>query len=381
MTTATKLIVATIMRPTGETGVQTHFNSFLHYLDSKNIKQQLITPFSFPLWLVYPVFAVRTLIHKLSSVLSVWWYRYWHYLFLHLALKRLLKSETACVIYAQCPLSAAAALKARVSRQQRVIMVTHFNISQADEWVGKGLIKPGGRYYQAIQKFEAEVLPQLDGIVFVSEFMRAALYQRISAISGLANVVIPNFLPDPGEPETNEISADLISIGTLEDRKNQKYLLEILAAMHEQGNPVTLTIIGDGPDRTMLLETAKTLNVLDLVNFTGFVNNAANHINHHKALIHVASMENLPVALLEAMARGRPIFAVPVGGIPELLAGGDIGLALPADNAYEAAALISNALKNKVWMHSAGLVARQQFLAHYVSEVSAQRLTDFLTTY
>ena len=33
MTTATKLIVATIMRPTGETGVQTHFNSFLHYLD------------------------------------------------------------------------------------------------------------------------------------------------------------------------------------------------------------------------------------------------------------------------------------------------------------------------------------------------------------
>jgi glycosyltransferase involved in cell wall biosynthesis len=373
-----EIIIATIMRPSGETGVQTHFNCFRDFLTTRQQKQQLLTPFSSPKLLVYPVFALRKILDKLSGPLSVWWYRYWHAYFLKLALQKHLKSGAPCVIYAQCPLSAHAALAARASTQQRVVMVIHFNISQADEWAGKGRIAAGGRAFQAIQYFESQVLPQLDGLVFVSAFMQRELIKRIPAISKLPMAIVPNFLPDPGDSETLQFTGDLISIGTLEARKNQLYLLKIIAALREIGQPLSLTIVGDGPDKIMLQNAAHSLNVDDLVTFAGFVDNAAELISSHKACIHVASLENLPLTLLEAIARGRPIFATAVGGVPEILASGDIGLSLPLDDAVTCARLITDAINNPAWLASAKQAARHSYLQHYSSAVCGEKLLGFL---
>lgn len=372
------IIIATIMRPTGETGVQTHFNCFSSYLNENRLSNELVTPFSYFKFLVYPVFAVRAILHKLSGTASLWWYRYWHQFFLRLALKQKLHAGTECIIYAQCPLSAAAALSARFSATQRVVMVTHFNISQADEWVGKGVISLGGQLYQSIRAFEEEVLPKLDGIVYVSGFMQDELLMRMPALKAIKSCIVPNFLPDPGFVAEPPKVADLISIGSLESRKNQRYLLDIIAALRDLGKPRRLTVIGDGPDRQMLENSAQTLGINDLVTFLGFVKNAAEQIVSHKACIHVATIENLPVTLIEAMARSRPIFAAPVGGIPDLLAGEQVGLALPLDDAVAAARIVADAMENEAWMAVAGASARTRFLEVYANDVSAKRLVEFL---
>jgi len=373
-----EIIIATIMRPTGETGVQTHFNCYRGYLSEQQIKHQLITPFSYYKFLVYPIFAVRKILNKLNGEISVWWYRYWHGLFLRLALQQRLKSGEDCVVYAQCPLAADAALRARVSARQRVIMVTHFNVSQADEWVGKGKVRLGGKLFRAIREFEARVLPCLDGLVYVSRFMQTELRQRIPAVATLPSIVIPNFLPDPGVPQTQSITADLINIGSLETRKNQQYLLEIIAALREQGTALSLTIVGDGPDLAMLEAKAHELGISDLVNFAGFIKNAAPLIDTHRACIHVATIENLPVTLIEAIARGRPVFAAAVGGVPEVLANNAVGLALPLADAATAARIVAKAISNHGWMEATGQAARERFLSTYASAVCGKRLTSFL---
>src|SRR3569833_856731 len=53
-------------------------------------------------------------------------------------------------------------------------------------------------------------------------------------------------------PETGDdgIYGDLINIGTLEPRKNQRYLIEVLVRTTHKGHPYTLTLVGDGPDRS-----------------------------------------------------------------------------------------------------------------------------------
>lgn len=368
------ILIATIMRPEGETGVQTHFRAYMEYRRQKNKPCELITPYNAPLWQVYPIFALRKL---LKGEASVWWYRYWHAYFLRQALKHRLKSSDDCVIYAQCPLAAEAALSARVSLKQHVVMVTHFNVSQADEWTGKGLIANGGKLYHSIQRFEAEALPRLDGLVFVSEFMQSELIKRIPATAKVTSAVVPNFLPDPGLPEAPQPVADLISIGTLETRKNQQYLLEIVAALREQETPLTLTIVGDGPDRSMLEDKAQALKIDDLVRFAGFVSSAAEQIGLHKAYIHVATLESFGITLIEAMARGRPVFAAPVGGIPEVLGDGAAGMALPLNDAPSAARIIIKAMRNQDWMATAGIAARKRFLKEYASNVVAKSLTEF----
>lgn len=373
-----QIVIATLMRPEGETGVQTHFRSYMAYLRESGRQCDLVTPFCAPLWLVYPVFGLRKLIRLLDGEAGVWWYRHWHAYFLRLALKRRLQGDTDCVIYAQCPLSADSALRARVSEKQRVVMVAHFNVSQTDEWAGKGLITIGGRLYRAIRSFESAVLPRLDGLVFVSDFMRQELLKRIPAIAKVASVTVPNFVPDPGLPIIQAPQADLINVGTLEPRKNQHYLLEILAALREMGRPLTLTLVGDGPDRKRLEEQARTLSIDDRVRFAGFAGNAAEMAGRHRACIHVATSENLPMTLIEAMARGRPLFAIPVGGIPEILEDGVTGLALPLNDADAAARIIADAINNPDWVAATGLAARDRFLKKYSSSVAAKRLTEFL---
>ena len=175
-----------------------------------------------------------------------------------------------------------------------------------------------------------------------------------------------------------ETTADLINIGTLEARKNQSYLLDIIAALREQGTPLTLTIVGDGPDRSLLENKAKDLEITDLVSFAGFVANAAALITSHIAYIHVAIIENLPVTLLEALARSCPIFAVPAGGVPEILNNNAVGLALPFNDAKSAAQTIANALKNQQWLLQTRISSRETFLKKYSDTIAAENLYYFL---
>ena len=138
------IIFATLLHEQGETGVQTHMGVFREYLEGKGREVRILTPFSSPRTLVYPVFAVRRLIDPVSGPLSVWWYRYWHYRFLRLALSRELGDGRPKIVYAQCPLSAKAAMEARSCPEQRIVMAVHLNLSQALEWAEKGKIREKG---------------------------------------------------------------------------------------------------------------------------------------------------------------------------------------------------------------------------------------------
>jgi len=366
------------MRPEGDTGVQTHVRTVVTHLQERGLKCELITPYCAPLWQVYPVFGLRKIFNRLSGVLSVWWYRYWHALFLQHALSRRLRTGADCVIYAQCPLAVQAALRARVSNRQRVVMVVHFNISQADEWAEKGVIPHEGALFRAIQKFETRILSQVDALLFVSDFMRRELERRIPGLTRVPTRVIPNFLQDPGEPDGTLAKADLITVGTLEYRKNQRYALEIVHAAKARGRRITLTVVGDGPDRAMLEKLANELEIVDQVRFAGFVPRAAKLMRAHRACLHVARIENLPLTLIEALARGLPLFAPAVGGMPEVFHDGCEGRFIPLDDAKAAARLVVDWLDSPPVMAQAGQAARARFGACFEATRVVQDLLAFL---
>ena len=374
-----EVIIATIMRPTGETGVQTHFRAFQRWLTLQHLPHALITPYDSPLWLVYPMFGLRKIVDRLSGKLSVWWYRYWHALFLELALRRKLSEGHACVVYAQCPLSAAAALRARKSAAQKVVMVVHFNVSQADEWAQKGMIAMDGDFARSMRGFEARTIAALDGLVFVSAFMRQSLTERIPAIASVPSAVIPNFLADPGVADASRThDADLITIGTLEPRKNQGYALEIVAAAARQGLKLSLSLVGDGPDRQALQARAAQLGLADRVHFLGFRADAAALIPQHRACLHVARIENLSMVLIESLAHGVPVFAAEVGGNPEVLDDGQSGAFLPLDAADAAAEVLVRWFTDSRTLAAAGVKARARFLERFEGNTVARQLHAFL---
>jgi len=372
------IIIATLLHEQGPTGVQAHFNAFKEYLLTKGYATRIITPFDAQRVLVYPVFGARYIIGRIHDEASVWWYRHWHYVFLKQILRKLLRNGQPAVIYAQCPLSAKAAMEVRKTAMQRVIMIAHFNISQAQEWAEKGKIALNGELYRSIERIEQEVLPRLDGIVYVSRFLQMQLEMRIPALKGMDAAIVPNFVqPLPGANDEG-IHGDLISIGTLEPRKNQRYLFEILMHASRMGHPYTLTLVGDGPDRSMLEQLAREYGLVDQITFLGNRSNAARYVQSHRLYAHVARMESFGIVLIEALAAGVPVIAAPVGGVPEIYRSGMEGLFWPLDDPKNAACRLIDLLEDSERLKDMSAAARQRYLTAYIPDIAARRLLEFL---
>lgn len=374
---AQHIIVASITGPKGETGMHTHMRELMLSLSAMQRQGIKVSPYDAPRWQVYPLFSLRKILHPINREASVRWYCYWHEQMLKKALHPLLKKESHAVVYAQCPLSARAALAARSDSSQAVVMVVHFNVSEAEEWVEKGLITRGGAVERAMLALDSDILPRLDGLVFVSEYMRGHLISRIPQVAYVPQIVLPNFMSDPVVSSSHP-TRDLINIGTLEPRKNQAYLLQILAAARRQGHSLRLTLVGDGPDRAQLEQQSKTLEIADLVHFAGYVRHGAHLLCKHKAYIHTARMENLPFTLIEALAHGLPVFAPAVGGIPEVFRDGIEGRILPLDDPHTAAQSVIEWMASPNCMATAGAAARHRFLTRFQTSRVAARLTGFL---
>lgn len=373
-----RVVIATLMRPEGDTGVQTHFNQVRRLLEQHDVPVALVTPFSAPKILVYPTFAPRALITRVNGTASVWWYRYWHYLFLKWALHQYLRDGEPLTVYAQCPVSAKAALEARTSPRQRVTMVVHFNVSQSDEWVSKGMMSTDGHYYRSIRKLEADVLPRLDGIIYLSDFVRQAVTQDIPAAAKVPSILVPNFIKPPPESSPRGPSGDLINIGTLEPRKNQEFLLRVLAEAVKLGKRYTLTLVGDGPDRRRLEALSTELGVTSQVTFLGRQLAAVRFLPAHRVYSHSATMENMPIALIEALSCGVPILAAPVGGVPEVFRDGVEGRYWTLDDPAKSAATLAELLESPATLQRMSVAARQRFKTEFDEGAIGARLTGFL---
>ena len=186
------LIIATMLRPEGGTGVHTHVRQLRRYGSRYGTAPLLVTPFEWGGPLRLAVFGFRRVLEPVSSSLSVVWYRYWHEIFLRNALRKVLARTDDCVIYAQDPPAARAALRARRGPSQQVVLAVHFRISQSDEWADKEAITRGGVVYRSIRRVERQVIGQVDRLVYVSKWAYQALVEWLPEADAVPSAVIGN---------------------------------------------------------------------------------------------------------------------------------------------------------------------------------------------
>lgn len=377
------VIVASLMRQEGTTGVQTHMREFESYLKQQGVPHAVATPFhSRLILLLYAFIALRRVLEHVWKPAAVWLYRAGHAFLLRQCLRSLMRAHPRCVVYAQCPLSSAAALDCVSRPEQKVVQVIHFNGSQADEWIGKGMIAPGGPIDQGIRKLESDVMSRVDGLVYVSLFMQRELSKTMPGLSKVRSAVIPNFVaPLQGDVMRPDLAGrDLVAIGTLEPRKNQSFLLKVLGEARRRGHNLTLTLVGDGPDRAALERLAEEQGVRAQVNFEGFHPRGRLFIPGHKLCVHTAQMENLPLVLIEALSAGVPVVAADVGGIPEIFREGQEGRFWPLDDVGKACDVLLDVLRDPDVLARMRAAASTRFREYFESSTVASRLLNFLLT-
>ena len=264
------IVVAMLARERGITGVHTHVRQLLSYLrdpgDRATRRALVVTPrtWSRRPWhkvAVLAFFSPARLLERMYGPAHVRWYRWTHELVLRSALRRVLASEPNAVVYAQCPVSARAALRARRGPEQPVVMAVHFRISQSDEWADKGHLRRDGKTFKDIRRLEREVVGAVDGLVFVSAWARSALLDWLPEADQVPSQVITNFVRRPRLSTTVEPRGDLVSVGNLEAIKNHRFLLEVVAEAAERGHSYTVDIFGEGVERAALQRLAEELGI------------------------------------------------------------------------------------------------------------------------
>jgi glycosyltransferase involved in cell wall biosynthesis len=372
------LIIATMLRPEGSTGVQTHTRQLRRYLAEHGTSVETVTPFSWSRTLAVPVFGFRFALGLWSRSIGVVWYRRWHSVFLTRALRRSLARVGDCVVYAQDPLAARSALRARRGRNQRVALAVHFRTSQADEWADKRVIERDGRVHRAIRQLERDVIPQVDGMVFVSEWARAALLSWMPEASTVPYAVIGNFVASRKAPRDQQPLADLVSVGHLEPVKNHRYLLRILAEANHAGREVSLDIYGDGPLRRELIKLTRSLGLSGLVRFRGFRTDLEDFLPRYRAYAHTSYSESSSLAIIEAMSAGLPILAAAIGPIAELCDDRVEARFWPLDDPAAAANILLEMLDSDAARLAAGTAATRRFQRDFDAAIIAPRLRSFL---
>ena len=320
------VIIATVNRPAGQTGVHTHTRVLEEGLASAGFGCQVVSPFSRgPHWL--PVFAIRRIFHPLDKSWSTRWYRRWHRAALRdNLLRRLQKEQFAGVIVAQCPISADAAIEARARLKLSfpVAMVCHFNFSEAQEYREQGVLADEGSFNEILQ-FEKRVLSEVDRVIYVSRWAQQVVEQT-RGIRTHSSSVIWNGIPNssPAAISREKLGLDrgdlvLINVGTLEPRKNQVGLIDLFEVVSKQEPTARLVLVGEGHDRAAISRKLEQKGLATKVMLLGHRTDVPALLPAADAYIHYSSLENCPVALLEAARAGLPVAAVAAGGVPELL--------------------------------------------------------------
>lgn len=184
-----------------------------------------------------------------------------------------------------------------------------------------------------------------DAIITVANALRdevVALGVDAGRVTSLRNGVDLKLFQPIERPARDAASFTLLTVGHLVPVKAQELIIAALPLLPG----VRLVVAGDGPNRQMLEELARTLDVAGRVEFLGAVPQAQlrGHYGAADALVLASSREGWANVLLESMACGTPVVASRVYGTPEVVAAPAAGV-LMAERTPQGVADAVNALR------------------------------------
>ena len=152
----------------------------------------------------------------------------------------------------------------------------------------------------------------------------------------------------------------------LEEQKGHAVLVEALAEARRRGLDFVAALAGDGALRASLERRVAELGLADRVRFLGLVEEIGPLLAAADAVVMPSLWEGMPLTLLEALARARPVAASAVGGIPEVIEDRVSGRLVPPGDV----AALTEAL---VWLH------RRADLADALGREGAARVRESYT--
>lgn len=129
--------------------------------------------------------------------------------------------------------------------------------------------------------------------------------------------------PDPAGP--------VVTVARLSPEKDIANLVRAVAITAGRAPNLRVEVAGGGPCLEDLDRLADELGVADRIAFLGNIQDVSAVLRRARLFVLSSRSEGIPLSVLEAMARGLPVVATRVGGLPEVVVDGVTGRLVPPE--------------------------------------------------
>jgi glycosyltransferase involved in cell wall biosynthesis len=228
------------------------------------------------------------------------------------------------------------------------------------------------------QTIGRHLLGRADRIIAVSHAV-ARHVETLGAPSGRVRIV-PNGVDHErfraGPSRGREVR--LLFVGRLVPNKGADDAVRAFAGVRRLRGDVSLTVVGDGPQREDLAALARRLGVADGVRFAGWARDVERYLAEADVLLRPTRTEGMPLTVLEAMASGVCILASDVPGNAELIDDGRTGVLVPAGDVRALAAALRRLVDDGAERSRLAGAAREASLGYSWDRCARETLDVFV---
>lgn len=295
-------------------------------------------------------------------------------------LKSLLRSGEIDVVHAHNGRTAlSAAMAVRRSGKGRCVATQHF-------------LEPGHTAHRGAKKMlfamaHHWVNKRTSHLIAISDAVRTEMLARQEAPAAKITM-IPNGIADPDQCKLRSVQdvRQELGIGTqtplivcaarLEREKDIPSLVSAVAQLKHR-NPSSLCVVaGEGSQQEMLQHQIESLDVARSMRLLGFRNDVLSLVRAADAFVLPSLAEPFGLAILEAMALGKPVVATRAGGPVEIVVDGQTGYLVMPSQPIKLADAIARLLDHPDAARQMGHQGRARFEERFTAARMSQATLD-----
>lgn len=216
-----------------------------------------------------------------------------------------------------------------------------------------------------LDKLEENAMNRSNIIVALNKDIQ--LYQQTKRINTA-------FIPNGIDIEKYKEGCDggyILYGGRLVDEKGIHHLLQAYSEIKEElQNRVKLMIIGSGPSEKSLKAIAKSMGIVDRVDFIHWlpISEFREKVKNCSVFVLPSVFETFGIVVIEAMASGKPVIASDIPGPRDIITHGKDGLLFEKQSSKELSKHLELLLEDKTLMENLGENARKTVENNYTFE-------------
>lgn len=163
----------------------------------------------------------------------------------------------------------------------------------------------------------------------------------------------------------------VLTVARLDKQKGHEYLIEAASMVPE----AVFALVGDGPERGKLETYVKEMNLEKRLVFLGYREDIQEILSGCDLFVLPSLYEGLPLAILEAMAAGKPVIASDINGTDEIINDGKTGILVPPADPNAIAEAIRRVLSDPSLARNLAASGKERAYSEFSSKKMVEGVT------